>query len=188
METSPFPVNGYKILACARRSGPLSREGSLSCHICCDMGPQFFRSYTNDRHIQSALTKHDGIMRIYSNPDPHGFPFSRLLRHRRGCGGPILTQILTGGGGAYLQATDLFFLLVQYGNGLPTRTCVSLSVKIHYLRFYVPLKNFSHICHHCRWRAAKFRPMLGAQGLSTGRDFSPATFAVTRNLGFCGLI
>jgi hypothetical protein len=39
---------------------------------------------------------------------------------------------------------------------------------IDYLRFYVPLKNFSHIWrhHHCRWRAAKFRSMLGAQGLS----------------------
>jgi hypothetical protein len=33
------------------------------------------------------------------------------------------------------------------------------------LQFYVPLKNFSLIWrrHHCRWRAAKFRPMLGAQ-------------------------
>jgi hypothetical protein len=34
-----------------------------------------------------------------------------------------------------------------------------------YLRFYVPLKNFSLIWrrHHYRWRAAKFRPMLSAQ-------------------------
>jgi hypothetical protein len=36
--------------------------------------------------------------------------------------------------------------------------------------------------HHCRWRAAKFRPMLGAQGLYR------ATPAVTRDLGFSGLI
>jgi hypothetical protein len=43
---------------------------------------------------------------------------------------------------------------------------------IDYLRFYVPLKNFSLVWrrHHCRWRAAKFRPMLGAQGLWAGRD------------------
>jgi hypothetical protein len=42
---------------------------------------------------------------------------------------------------------------------------------IDYLRVYVPLKNFSLIWrrHHCQWRAAKFRPMLGAQGLWTGR-------------------
>jgi hypothetical protein len=41
---------------------------------------------------------------------------------------------------------------------------------IDHLRFYVPLKNFSLTwrCHHCRWRAAKFRPMIGAQGLWAG--------------------
>jgi hypothetical protein len=38
---------------------------------------------------------------------------------------------------------------------------------IDYLRFYVPLKNISLIWrrHHYRRRAAKFRPLLGAQGL-----------------------
>ena len=58
------------------------------------------------------------------------------------------------------------------------------------LRFYVPLKNFSLIWrrHHCRWRAAKFRPMLGAQGLWAGRDLYCATPAVTWDLGFSGLI
>jgi hypothetical protein len=30
METPPLPVKGFKILAYARRSRPLSREGSLS--------------------------------------------------------------------------------------------------------------------------------------------------------------
>jgi hypothetical protein len=49
--------------------------------------------------------------------------------------------------------------------------------KIDYLRFYVPLKNFSLTWrrHHCRWRAAKFRPMLGTQGLWAGRDLYRAT-------------
>jgi hypothetical protein len=42
--------------------------------------------------------------------------------------------------------------------------------------------------HHCRWRAAKFRPMLSAQGLWAGRDLCHATPAVTRNLGFPGLL
>ena len=37
-----------------------------------------------------------GMWRIYSTPDPHRSPISRLLRHTRGCGGPILTRILTG--------------------------------------------------------------------------------------------
>jgi hypothetical protein len=61
---------------------------------------------------------------------------------------------------------------------------------IDYLRFYVPLKNISLVWrrHHYRWRAAKFRPMLGAQGLWAGRDLYRATPAVTRGLGFSGLI
>jgi hypothetical protein len=61
-----------------------------------------------------------------------------------------------------------------------------------YLLFYVLLKNISLIWrrHHCRWRAAKFRPMsmLSAQGLWAGRDLYSATSAVTRDLGFSGLI
>jgi hypothetical protein len=52
---------------------PLSREGSLSCHTCCDTGPRFFRSLPKDRPIQSPFTTQEGVWRIYSNPDPHGF-------------------------------------------------------------------------------------------------------------------
>jgi hypothetical protein len=61
---------------------------------------------------------------------------------------------------------------------------------IDYLQFYVSLKNFSLIWrrHHCRWRAAKFRPFFGAQGLWAGRDFYRATPTVTRDLGFSGFI
>jgi hypothetical protein len=61
---------------------------------------------------------------------------------------------------------------------------------IDYLLFYVPLKNISLIWrrHHCWWRAAKFRPMLGALGLWAGRDLYCATPTVTRGLRFSGLI
>jgi hypothetical protein len=61
---------------------------------------------------------------------------------------------------------------------------------IECLLFYVPLKNISLIWrrHHYQWRAAKFRPMLGAQGLWAGRDLYRATPAGTRGLGFSGLI
>jgi hypothetical protein len=61
---------------------------------------------------------------------------------------------------------------------------------IDYLQFYVPLKNIALIwrCHHCWWRAAKFRPMLGAQGLWAERDLYRATPVVTRGLSFSGLI
>jgi hypothetical protein len=69
METLPLPVKGCKIWAYARRSGPLSREGSLSCHTCCDKGPRFFRSHRKDRPIQSPLTTHEGMWRIYFNSD-----------------------------------------------------------------------------------------------------------------------
>jgi hypothetical protein len=47
---------------------------------------------------------------------------------------------------------------------------------------YVPRTNFSVIWrrHHYQQRAAKFRPMLGTQGLWTGRDFYRATPPVIR--------
>jgi hypothetical protein len=35
--------------------------------------------------------------------------------------------------------------------------------------------------HHCRWRAVKFKPILGAQGLWAGRDLYRATPAVFRS-------
>jgi hypothetical protein len=61
---------------------------------------------------------------------------------------------------------------------------------IDWLLFYVLLKNISltRRRHHCRWRATKFRPMLNALGLWAGRDLHRATPAVTRDLGFSGLI
>jgi hypothetical protein len=65
-------VNGCKISAYVRRSGPLSREGSLFCHICCDTGnriPRFNRGTV---------------------------PFSHLLGLAKGCWGPILTRNQTG--------------------------------------------------------------------------------------------
>jgi hypothetical protein len=37
--------------------------------------------------------------------------------------------------------------------------------------------------YYCPYRAAKFRPMLGAQGLWTGRDLYRVILAVTCGLG-----
>jgi hypothetical protein len=51
--------------------GPLSREGSLLYHTCCDTWPRFFRFHPKDRPIQSPLTTHMRMWSIYSNPDPH---------------------------------------------------------------------------------------------------------------------
>jgi hypothetical protein len=52
---SPLPVTGLHILAYARRSGPLSREGSLSCHTYCDTGPWFIRSHPKDLHPRPTM-------------------------------------------------------------------------------------------------------------------------------------
>ena len=52
---SPLPVTGLQILAYARRSGPLNREGSLSCHTNCDTGPRFIRSHPKDRHPRPTV-------------------------------------------------------------------------------------------------------------------------------------
>ena len=41
---------------CSVFSWPLSREESLSCHICCDTGPLSLRSRPKDRSIQSHCT------------------------------------------------------------------------------------------------------------------------------------
>jgi hypothetical protein len=84
-------------------------EGSLSCHTCCDTGPWFFRSHPKNRPIQSPVTKHKGMWRIYSNLDPYKSLFSRLFRHTRGHGGPILTRTLVGvfhieSGAIYLES------------------------------------------------------------------------------------
>jgi hypothetical protein len=53
-----------------------------------------------------------------------------------------------------------------------------------------PAQEFSYMWrrHHCWWRAATFRHMLSAQGPWAGRDLYRATPAVTRDLGFFGLI
>ena len=61
---------------------------------------------------------------------------------------------------------------------------------IDYLIFYAPLKNISLIWrrNHCRWRAAKFKPMLGAQGLWAGRGLYRVTPTVTQDLDFSGFI
>jgi hypothetical protein len=55
-----------------------SREGSLSCHTCCDTGPQFFWSQPKDRSNLSPLTTHEGVWRNYSNLDPHEWGWGKL--------------------------------------------------------------------------------------------------------------
>jgi hypothetical protein len=52
---SPLPVTGLQILVYARRSGPLSREGSVTCHPYCDTRPRFLRSHPKDLHLHPTV-------------------------------------------------------------------------------------------------------------------------------------
>jgi hypothetical protein len=77
----------------------------------------------------------------------------------------------------------------------PSGTMILTNLLMHYVRLidWLIIYGFTSRSliwrrHHCRWRAAKFRPMLGTQGLWAGRDLYRATPAVTRDLGFSGLI
>jgi hypothetical protein len=74
METSTLPVKGCKVLAYARRSGPLSREESLSCHTYWWHGASVFwvSSEGPPPPLQSPLTTCMGMQKTYSNPDPNG--------------------------------------------------------------------------------------------------------------------
>jgi hypothetical protein len=70
METSPLPVKGYKMWPMLGTQGlwlSLSREGSLSCHTCCDTGPRFFWSHPKDldRPIQSPLTTQGDVEDLF---------------------------------------------------------------------------------------------------------------------------
>jgi hypothetical protein len=92
--------------AYARRSGPLSRERSLSCHTCCDTGP---RSFWKNRHIQSPFTTHKRMWRIYSNPDPHG------LKHLDGYCMQFILE-LTGKYGAKEYILWLIYIIYLHVN------------------------------------------------------------------------
>jgi hypothetical protein len=110
-------------------------------------------------------------------------PLSRLLRHTKD--GRIYIRILTGSQlwnrsylYQFLLLTKWMNTLIAFSNSKFPRvsitcfgTCTFLDYKdwlidwlIDYLRFYVPLNHlYIRRRHHCRWRAAKFRPKLGTK-------------------------
>jgi hypothetical protein len=61
-----------------------------------DIGLNCEALHPKERPIQLPLKTHEWMWRIYSNLDPQGSPISQLLRHTSGCGGSIVTGILTG--------------------------------------------------------------------------------------------
>jgi hypothetical protein len=81
-------------------------------------------------------------------------------------------------------------LFPYYGLTRPPGPIVFTNFDLLIVRLYVPLKNFSLIWrrHQCRLRTEKSRPMLSAQGFWARRVLCCVTPAVTRDLGFSGLI
>jgi hypothetical protein len=80
METSPLPVKGCKIYR------PMLGAQGLSA------GRDLYRA-------TPAVTRDLGFSSLIRRTAP----FSRLLRHAWGCGGPILTRILTGSSVTHLK-------------------------------------------------------------------------------------
>jgi hypothetical protein len=60
--------------AWARCSEPLSREGSLSCHTCCDTGPWFFFPVSSKGrpHSVASYVTQGGVEDLF-NPDSHEY-------------------------------------------------------------------------------------------------------------------
>jgi hypothetical protein len=115
---------------------------------CCNIGPPFF----------------------WFHPKDHPTPFSGLLRHTRGCGGYILTRILTGPHSVISYNTQ-----GEYTETIPTQILTGLEI---FTYFSIWRR------HHYRRRAVKVKPMLGALGVWAGRDLYHAKPAVTWSLGF----
>jgi hypothetical protein len=125
-----------------------------------DLG--FFQSHPKDRPIQTSLTTHQDVWRIYSNRDRQ--EVKKLWR-----------QICQG-----RYCTVIFSSIL-----CPFRRLIG------YLRFYVPLKNILVIWrrHHCRWRLQNLGLCSAlALGPLSREGYFRATPAVTRDLVFFRLI
>ena len=72
--TSPLRVKGYEIWVYFWCIGPLSREGSLSCHSCSDTGPRFLRPHSKvcpfGRLSRQARLIEDMFLPEFSRDEP----------------------------------------------------------------------------------------------------------------------
>jgi hypothetical protein len=87
MDMSPLAVKGCMLGVQAFEHGGIFIVPHLLLY-----GASVFQPHPEN---QSPLKKRSGMLRIYPNLDPHGFPFICLMRHARRCWEPILTKILT---------------------------------------------------------------------------------------------
>ena len=83
MEMSPLPVKDCKMLAYVQHPWPLRREGSLSCHTCCDTGLWFLWSLLKDRSNVLPFTTSKEKTYRYSYPDTH--MIHNMFLNRYGC-------------------------------------------------------------------------------------------------------
>jgi hypothetical protein len=146
----------------------LTSHGSVSCPLC--TCPVFLV-----------------VVAIYTKLTPYCIIEIRVNQNVEGLRG--------GGGGSapqYLCIKTKIRLYPSWDLNFKVRTegTVSENLSSLFVVCLFTLKNVSLIWRrpHCRWRAAKFRSILGAQGLWAGRDLYRATPAVTRGFSFSGLI
>ena len=82
-------VTDYKVRSFPQRFWPLRRQGSLSCHTCCDTGLRFTRSHPKDRPLKSYnILQTWGVIMTYLNfTDPNTVPgelnICNMLRYYR---------------------------------------------------------------------------------------------------------
>jgi hypothetical protein len=122
---SPLPMKGCKIKAYARRSGHFAGRGLY--------------------HAIPAVTRDlrfSGLIRRTA-------PFSRLLQHTRGCGGSILTQILTGSEYKILNSMYLYWLKYQYNGYFLFRIYKPIALSID-SKQYANINNL-HVSHTCKF-------------------------------------
>jgi hypothetical protein len=100
-------------------------------------------------HLVAFYDTH-GMWRIYSNPDPHGSPISHLLRHTKGCGGPILTRILMGIQKQKYQTSVWLDESIQWMTKASCNQPWQLEKYFFYFQKYVVI-NRATSCLHASW-------------------------------------
>jgi hypothetical protein len=88
-----FAITGeglQDVYAFVRRSGPLSREESLSCHIYCDRRPRFFRV-----HLKNSLILLPLVGKIICRPQAGWYddPRTVLSQYRQADPSPLRSLI-----------------------------------------------------------------------------------------------
>jgi hypothetical protein len=197
---------------------PVSSEGPSHSIASSDTRKVMLRTCSNAEPKGSLFSRvllhARGMLKTYCNTDPIGSSFSRIVWHERGCGGPILTQNLTGP-----HSFDSYNMQEDAANPFYPRSARvdytkmtkqspendNCSVEAYsgtlnswsalwliYWLFTVSCparESFNHMeTSPSVAKGCKFTPMLVALGLWAWRNLYRATSHVTRDLRFFGVI